>query len=68
MYQNLKFFTNVSDLGRFRFNLDLGANTKLAQWLTWNVALSNRYLSAPVPGRQKNDFLYTTGIGVTFAQ
>ncbi len=67
MYQNLKFFSNVSDLGRFRFNLDLGANTKLAQWLTWNVAISNRYLSAPVPGRQKNDFLYTTGIGVTFA-
>ena len=68
MYQNLKFFSKVNDPGRFRFNLDVGANTKLAQWLTWNVALSNRYLSTPVPGKQKNDFLYTTGIGFTFAR
>jgi putative salt-induced outer membrane protein YdiY len=66
--QNFRFFSNMTDLGRFRFNGDLGANTKLAQWLSWNVAFSNRYLSLPVTGRQKNDFLYTTGIGVTFAR
>jgi hypothetical protein len=68
MYQNLRFFGNMTKLGRYRFNFDLGANTKLVQWLSWNISVSNRYLSAPVPGRQKNDFLYTTGIGVTFAR
>jgi hypothetical protein len=68
MYQNLRFFGNLSELGRYRFNIDVGANTKLVQWLSWNISLSNRYLSAPVPGRQKNDFLYSTGIGVTFAR
>jgi hypothetical protein len=68
VYQNLRFFGNMNELGRYRFNVDLGANTKLLQWLSWNIAVSDRYLSAPVPGRRKNDFLYTTGIGVTFAR
>ena len=68
IYQNLRFFGNMSDLGRFRFNFDLGANTKLVEWLSWNVAISDRYLSAPVPGRRKNDLMYTIGIGVTFTR
>ena len=37
-------------------------------WLTWNLSLSDRYLSNPVPGRKTNDFLYTTGLGIAFAQ
>jgi hypothetical protein len=49
-------------------NFDIGANTRLLEWLTWNVALSDRYLSNPVRGRNKNDLLYTTGIGVTFSR
>ncbi len=68
IYQNVRFFSNVRDFGQYRLNADLGANTKLAQWLSWNVSISNRYLSIPAPGRQKNDLLYTTGIGVTFAR
>jgi hypothetical protein len=68
IYQNLRFFGNMSDLGRYRFNFDIGANTKLVQWLSWNIAISDRYLSSPVVGLRKNDFLYTTGIGVTFAR
>ena len=68
LYQNMRFFPNMSDTGEYRLNFDLGANTRLARWLTWNVALSNRMLSNPVPGRQKNDLLYTTGIGVIFGR
>jgi hypothetical protein len=68
LYQNLRFFPNLSETGEYRFNFDLGANTRLARWLTWNLALSNRLLSNPVPGRQKNDLLYSTGIGVVFGR
>ena len=68
LYQNMRFFPNLSDTGEYRLNFDLGANTRLARWLTWNVALSNRMLSNPVPGRQRNDLLYTTGIGVIFGR
>jgi small nuclear ribonucleoprotein (snRNP)-like protein/putative salt-induced outer membrane protein YdiY len=68
LYQNMRMFPNLSETGEYRLNFDLGANTKLLKWLVWNVALSSRVLSNPVPGRQKNDLLYTTGIGVTFAR
>lgn len=68
LYQNARYFANLSNAGEYRFNFDTGANTQLLRWLTWNLALSNRYLSNPVPGRKTNDFLYTTGIGVTFAR
>jgi putative salt-induced outer membrane protein YdiY len=68
LYQNARFFPNLTNTGEYRFNFDLGANTKLTRWLTWNVGLSDRFLSNPVPGRQRNDLLYTTGVGVTFAQ
>jgi hypothetical protein len=29
--------------------------------------VSDRFLSNPVPGRQRNDLLYTTGIGINFS-
>jgi putative salt-induced outer membrane protein YdiY len=68
MYQNMRFFPNLSNTGEYRMNFDVGANTRLLEWLTWNIALSDRYLSNPVRGRNNNDMLYTTGIGVTFSR
>jgi hypothetical protein len=61
-------FVNMSDRGQYRMNFDLGANTRLFKWLTWNLGFSDRYLSNPVPGRKSNDILYTTGIGISFAR
>ena len=66
--QSFRMFNNLSDTGQYRMNFDLGANTRLLKWLTWNLGFSDRYLSNPVPGRKKNDILYTTGIGITFAR
>ncbi len=66
--QSFRMFNNLSDTGNYRVNADLGATTKLSRWLTWTVALSDRYLSNPVPGRKTNDWLYTTGIGMTFGR
>jgi putative salt-induced outer membrane protein len=66
--QSLRVFPNLSDGGQFRANFDLGATTRLLRWLTWNITISDRYLSNPIPGRQKNDFLYQTSIGVLFAR
>jgi hypothetical protein len=68
MYQNLRMFPNISEPGDYRLNVDIGANTKLTRWLTWDVTLSNRRLSNPLPGRRPNDFLYSTGIGVAFTR
>lgn len=61
-------FNNLSDRGAYRMNAALGIATKLNSWLSWNVALSDRYLSNPVPGRKTNDWFYTTGLGITFGK
>jgi putative salt-induced outer membrane protein YdiY len=66
--QSYRMFNNLSNTGAYRQNFDIGASTQLTSWLTWNIGLSDRYLSNPVPGRKKNDFLYTTGLGFTFAR
>ena len=66
--QSFRMFNNLSDTGAYRVNLDVGVATKIKKWLSWNLALSDHYLSNPVPGRKSNDWLYTTGLGVTFAR
>jgi putative salt-induced outer membrane protein YdiY len=66
--QSFRMFNDLSDTGSYRVNLDIGVATKIKKWLSWNLALSDRYLSNPVPGRKPNDWLYTTGLGITFAR
>ena len=68
LVQGYRMFNNLSNTGEYRVNFDLGVSAKLTKWLNWNAASSDRYLSNPVPGRKRNDFLYTTGLGVTFSR
>jgi putative salt-induced outer membrane protein YdiY len=66
--ESFRFFDSLEDTSASRMNFDLGASTKIAKWLTWNVSLSDRYVNRPAAGRKDNDFVYSTGIGVTFAR
>jgi len=66
--ETFRMFNNLSDTGQYRMNADVGAATQLTKWLTWNISLSDRYLSNPVPGFKKNDFLYSTGLGFSWAR
>jgi putative salt-induced outer membrane protein YdiY len=66
--QGFRMFNDMTNTGTYRVNFDIGASTKISRWLTWNIALSDRYLNQPAPGRKTNDYLYTTGLGITFAQ
>ncbi|MDA1313713.1 MAG: DUF481 domain-containing protein [Acidobacteria bacterium] len=66
--QGFRMFNNLSNSGEYRLNFDLGAATELTDWLTWNVSLSDRFLSNPLPGRQSNDLLYSTGLGFSFGR
>jgi putative salt-induced outer membrane protein YdiY len=63
-----RMFNDLSHTGDYRMNADLGIATKLRKWLSWNVSLSDRFLSNPSPGRKTNDWLYSTGLGVTFSR
>jgi putative salt-induced outer membrane protein YdiY len=68
LVQSYRMFNNLSTGGEYRQNFDIGVTTQLVKWLTWNAAFSDRYLTNPAPGRKKNDLLYTTGLGFTFAR
>jgi len=60
------FFPNMSDTGEYRFTFDGGTVTQLNKWLSWTITASDRFLSNPLPGVQKNDLLLTTGLQINF--
>lgn len=66
--QSYRMFNNLTNTGAYRINFDLGLATQLRKWLSWQVTASDRFLSNPVPGRQRNDMLLTTGVRVNFAK
>lgn len=55
-------YPNLSNLGTYRFTFDGSVVTKLNNWLSWQVTVSDRFLSDPVAGTQRNDMLLTTGL------
>lgn len=68
LIQSFRMFDDLSDTGIYRINFDGTLASRLRRWLTWNVSLSDRYLSQPAPGRKTNDWLYSTGLGFTFGK
>ena len=66
--QAMRLFTNLSDTGSYRLNFDIGSNTVLKKWLGWHVTASDRFISNPVQGRQRNDLLISTGFRLSFAR
>jgi putative salt-induced outer membrane protein YdiY len=68
LVQTFRMFNDLTNTGSYRVNFDMGASTKVSKWLNWNLSVSDRYLNHPAAGRKTNDFLYTTGLGITFAR
>ena len=66
LQQKMSVYPNLTDPGVFRVSFDTTADTRMNRWLSWQVSVSDRYLSNPVPGRKKNDILLTTGLRITF--
>lgn len=65
--QSFRYFANMSELGQYRVNFDMGTVTAIRKWLGWHVTASDRFLSNPVFGRQRNDMLLSTGFRLSFA-
>jgi putative salt-induced outer membrane protein YdiY len=66
--ERFSVFPNLSDVGQYRFQFDATAATKLKAWLSWQITVSDRYLSDPLPGLKSNDELLSTGLRVTFGK
>ena len=65
--QSLLFYYAPSD-GEYRLLFNAGAATTIHKWLSWQVSVTDTYLSKPVFGRKGNDILLTTGLRATFAR
>ncbi len=74
IHQSFRFFPNVSDTGQYRMNLDVTGSTALTKLLSFQVSLSDRYISNPpatfFPAApiKNNDLIFTTGVRMTFAR
>jgi hypothetical protein len=66
--ERMTFYPNLSQRGEYFVTLDTTATTKLYKWISWQLTFSDRYLTNPVPGTQKNDLLLTTGLRMTFGK
>ena len=62
------YFPDMSELGEYRLSFDAFVATALSNWLSWQLAVSNRYLSNPVSGTRPNDVIISTGLRLTFAR
>jgi putative salt-induced outer membrane protein len=60
--EQLVIFPNLSDLGEYRLNFDMGVTTALTKRIGWQVTVSDRYLSNPSPEFERNDLIVTTGL------
>jgi hypothetical protein len=65
--QSLRFFIAPST-GEYRILFNAGAATVIHKWLSWQVGVTDSYLSNPILGRKSNDILLTTGLRATFAR
>ncbi len=68
LFQRAALFPNLTYGGEYRLNFDGGASLRLTKAISWNITLTDRYITNPPPGRKGNDLLLTTGIGVSFQQ
>jgi putative salt-induced outer membrane protein YdiY len=66
--QTFRIFPNLSNTGDYRMNFDVSAAMALNKWLAWHVTGSDRYLSNPLFGRQRNDLLLSTGLRLSFTK
>jgi hypothetical protein len=64
--QSFRMFNNLNDTGNYRLNFDTTGATVLSSWLSWQLTASDRFLSNPVLGRQRNDLIISTGFRVSF--
>jgi len=68
LQQKFVAYPNISEPGEYRLNFDSSAITRLGKRLSWQLTLSDRYLSNPVAGHKKNDVIFTTGLRVAFTR
>ncbi len=61
-------FPDLQDTSQFRFTLNSAFSTKINNFLSWQTAFSDVYVTNPPSGTKDNDVILTTGLGFTFSK
>ena len=64
--ERLVFYPNLSGTGEYRLQFDSSLTSEVLNWLAWHLTLSDRFLSNPTPGVQKNDVFDYHGYTLQF--
>lgn len=62
--EQLFFFPNLTRGGEYRINFDTTLVTDVTRRIGWQLTVSDRYLSNPPFGFEKNDLILTTGLKI----
>lgn len=62
--EQLFFFPNLTRGGEYRINFDTTLVTDVTSRIGWQLTVSDRYLSNPPFGFEKNDLILTTGLKI----
>ncbi len=59
-------YPSLTSTGDYRFNSVTALNAPISKRLSFNITLTDEYLSPPIPGTQANVLILSTGLGVNF--
>lgn len=62
----IRFFPSLSNRGQFRLNGVSSLVSRITKTLSFQIGLTDNYISNPLGGRQKNQFSFTSGLGFHF--
>ena len=62
----LNFYPNLSSPGEYRFDSTANLGFRMNSRLSWNIGLTDFYLSRPLSGGRKNNLTVTTGLSFNF--
>jgi putative salt-induced outer membrane protein len=66
--ERFSFYPNLSHTGDYRFQFDGNISTAVNNWLSWQVTVSDSYISYPPVTLKSNDLLLSTGLRVTWGK
>ncbi len=66
--ERFSFYPNLSHTGDYRFQFDGNIATAVNNWLSWQVTVSDSYISYPPVTLKSNDLLLSTGLRVTWGK
>ncbi|HEX5413371.1 MAG TPA: DUF481 domain-containing protein [Terriglobia bacterium] len=62
----LEFYPSLTSGGNYRFDTVTSISTPISSGLSFQTEFTDHYLSAPLPGTEQNDLVFSMGLGLKF--